>query len=140
MNIPRDVKPGDPVSAEDHNAVLAALRAMQLGVAPPLQKTSAPSGTFLSLAAIPGARIAKSTGTIGEMSGSTMGSGNIQFYDVSASGALTAGPTITPAVKGWNLASDPTDGPIASGLWLVVVPVVAAGGPIWLVIWCECAE
>lgn len=130
MRIPNDVKAGEPVTAAMFNALLACLRSMQLSVAPPLEKDTNPAGTALRLAGLYGARVAKSSGTITVNSGTMLGTGAGNLWNVSPTGALTVGRAIV--VK--NLATHATHGPIASGKWLVVLPI----DQLWLAIWEEC--
>jgi len=111
---------------EDHKRVSAATRyvegAIRGGGVPGRGSTNTPWN--------PGCLPAVTTSTITARVGTQAGSGTATLQTVSETGELGTGESITV----WNKASDPTEGPVASG---VEIFVCYGAGKFW-VLWEEC--
>ncbi len=85
------VKPGDPITAIMWNSLCDAIERQEITVTAPLAIQSGPQGTVLSLASGGDMRLAKTDGSgLTGRSGTTMGTGNINFYSSDSAGVLAA--------------------------------------------------
>jgi hypothetical protein len=113
MDVPYDVKAGDPYPGQDwYNGVLACIRRLRLIPARDsgLSKVEGPFGTTLSVTFPPPAYLGITTTPIGPRSGKTPGTGTVQPYGWNGTQLYILGSPLQ--VRNW------TGSTIGTNLWI----------------------
>lgn len=123
IKLPR-VKPGDKIKAVGWNQLCDAVERMRLTVTAPLQLSSTPRGTALSLAIPPAERFAKTDGSgLTARSSLTLGTGTCRLYDYDGVSTLSDS-SVDATVRNWSSTAVPANSfcivRLFMGQWVVV--------------------